>query len=56
MDIADDAKSGDITVEKDGLKVFLEQEAYKLLSSATIDFIDEQGFLVTGMSQGSCCS
>jgi Fe-S cluster assembly iron-binding protein IscA len=56
MDIANDAKSGDITLEKDGLKVFLEQEAYKLLSSATMDFTDEQGLLVTGMSQSSCCS
>lgn len=56
MDIANDAKSGDITLEKDGLKVFLEQEANRLLSSAPIDFADEQGFLVTGMTQSSCCS
>jgi len=56
MDIANDAKNGDVTLEKDGLKVFLEQEAYRLLSSATIDFAEGQGFLVTGMTQSSCCS
>ncbi|MGQ9569503.1 MAG: hypothetical protein ACUVUQ_01410 [Thermodesulfovibrionales bacterium] len=56
MDIAIGAKKGDITLEKEGLKVFIEQEANRLLSNATIDFADEQGFVVTGMPQSSCCS
>ncbi|MGB9715634.1 MAG: hypothetical protein ACPL1G_04410 [Thermodesulfovibrionales bacterium] len=56
MDIANGAKKGDITLEKDGLKVFLEQEANKLLSNAILDFTDEQGFIVEGMPQTSCCS
>jgi Fe-S cluster assembly iron-binding protein IscA len=55
MDIANDAKSGDITLEKDGLKVFLEQEANRMFSGAAIDFTEEQGFVVMGASQGSCC-
>ncbi len=54
MDIAIGAKKGDITLEKDGLKVFLEQEANKLLSDATLDFTDDHGFIVTGAPQTSC--
>jgi len=56
MDIANGAEKDDITLEKDNLKVFLNQEANNLLSNATLDFIDEQGFVVTGMPQSSCCS
>lgn len=56
MDIAIGAKKDDITLEKEGLKVFIEQEANKLLSNASIDFSDEQGFIVTGMPQSSSCS
>lgn len=55
MEIANDAKSGDVTLEKDNLKVFLNQEANNLLLNATLDFVDEQGFLVTGIPQNSCC-
>lgn len=54
MGIANVAENGDVTLERDGLKVFLEKEANKLLSDATIDFSDEQGFLITGMPQSSC--
>ncbi len=56
MDIANSAYDGDVTVEKDGLKVFLEKEANKLLSDATIDFSDEKGFVITGIPRSSCCS
>jgi Fe-S cluster assembly iron-binding protein IscA len=55
MDIADGAQKGDTTLEKDGVKVFLEKEANKLLSEATIDFSDERGFIISGMQQASCC-
>ncbi|MEW6214443.1 MAG: hypothetical protein AB1478_04450 [Nitrospirota bacterium] len=55
MDIANNPEKGDITVDKDGLKVFLEQNANILLSDATIDFLDGQGFVVTGMPQSPCC-
>ncbi len=55
MDIADGAEKGDVTLEKDGVKVFLEKEANRLLSEATIDFSDERGFIISGMQQTSCC-
>jgi len=56
MDIAKNAEKGAITLEKDNLKVFLNHEVNNLLSNATLDFIDEQGFVVTGTPQSSCCS
>ena len=55
MDIADGAKKGDVTLEKGGVKVFLEKEASKLLSEAAIDFSDDRGFIISGMPRSSCC-
>lgn len=55
MDIAMDAEKDDITLEKDGLKVFLEREANNLLSGASIDFSEKEGFIISGMQQTSCC-
>ena len=55
MDIAEGAEKGDITLEKDGLKVFLESEAHALLSEATVDFSDQRGFILSGIKQSSCC-
>jgi len=56
MDIAKAAQAGDLTLEKDGLKVFLEERANQMLASTTIDFSDSQGFVLTGMQQSSCGS
>ncbi|GAB4535609.1 MAG: iron-sulfur cluster assembly accessory protein [Thermodesulfovibrionia bacterium] len=56
MDIVEKPETGDIVIEKDGLKVFLENEAYRFLSEATIDFSDSQGFIISGIPQASCCS
>ncbi len=55
MDIADGAEKGDVTLEKGGLRVFLEKEANKLLSEATIDFSTERGIIISGMPRSSCC-
>lgn len=54
MDIAEEAK-GDVTFEKDGLKVFLEKEANKMLAEATIDFSNKGEFVISGTEQSSCC-
>ncbi len=54
MDIADGAKDGDVTLDKDGVTIFLEKDANKMLSEATIDFSDEQGFIISGMQRASC--
>jgi Fe-S cluster assembly iron-binding protein IscA len=56
MDIAKAAQAGDKTLEQDGLKVFLEERANAMLMSTTIDFNDNQGFVLTGMQQSSCGS
>ncbi len=44
MGIAANAEDGDETMINDGLRVFLEKEANKMLSKATIDFSADQGF------------
>jgi len=56
MGVAKDAEDGDQTFEKDGLKVFLEREANRMLSNATIDFSEIQGFSIEGFEQTSCQS
>jgi Fe-S cluster assembly iron-binding protein IscA len=55
MDIAKGAEKEDVTLVKDGLKVFLEKEANELLSEATIDFSGERGIIISGMRQSSRC-
>jgi Fe-S cluster assembly iron-binding protein IscA len=55
MDIAKAAQAGDTTVEKDGLKVFLEDRANQMLNSTVIDFAEGQGFVLSGMKQESSC-
>lgn len=56
MDIAKAAQAGDITLEKDGLKLFLEERANSMLATTTIDFNANQGFVLSGMQpQGSSC-
>jgi Fe-S cluster assembly iron-binding protein IscA len=56
MGIAPNAEDSDETITKDGLKVFLDKEANKMLSDATIDFSDEQGFAIDGINQSACQS
>jgi len=56
MGVAPNAEDGDETITKDGLKVFLEKEANKMLSNATIDFLDNEGFAIDGIEQASCSS
>ncbi len=55
MDIANAAQKGDMTVEKDGLKLYLEPRANDMLASTNIDFMDGQGFMLKGMQQQSSC-
>jgi Fe-S cluster assembly iron-binding protein IscA len=56
MDIAKAAQSGDMTIELDGLKVFLEEKASTMLMNTSIDFQEKQGFVLTGMQPSSCGS
>ena len=56
MDIAKKAKEGDTTIELHGLKLFLEERANELLASMSIDFHEEQGFVLKGMQPSTCGS
>ncbi len=56
MDIANAAQAGDSTLEKDGLRVYLEIRANDMLMNTTIDFMEGQGFVLSGMQQSSCGS
>lgn len=55
MDIAESATRGDEILEMDGITVFLEKEANKQLKSATIDYSDARGFVISGQQESSCC-
>ena len=59
LELVEQATDGDVTIEKDELRVFIEKDAEATLAAATMDFSDEHGFVVRGMPQsdhGSCCS
>ncbi len=59
MDLDENPSDGDEVVEKDGLKVFIDQKTLKSLGGMQIDFIDDgdkQGFVLTGGNPSSCDS
>ena len=56
IDVTEKGEHGDVIVEKDGLKIFIERTASKQLSNARIDYSnagEKKGFTITG--QSSCC-
>lgn len=55
MDIAIGPHSDDTIFENDGIRIFLEKEANRMLVDATINYSDERGFEITGLQQSSCC-
>ena len=55
MGIAEGAEKGDVVLEKNDVKVFLEKKANKLLSKATIDYSPKEGIIVSGIVRSSCC-
>lgn len=61
LDINEIPASGDEILEKDGLKLFLEQTAFEKLSDMQLDYYEDgqrSGFILTGDSPscGSSCS
>lgn len=59
MDIDEKASEGDETVEKNGLKVFVDKEAYASLGEKEIDYIKTEqgeGFVINGGEAPSCSS
>jgi iron-sulfur cluster assembly accessory protein len=55
LDFVSEAEDGDSSLEIDSLKVYLEKEANQLLASATLDFAEPQGFILSGLAKNSCC-
>jgi len=59
MDLDERSSDGDEVVEKNGLRVFMDQSTSKNLEGMEIDFIDDgerQGFVITGGATPSCGS
>jgi iron-sulfur cluster assembly accessory protein len=54
LDMVEQAMDGDVTVEKDGLKVFIEKDANETLSTATMDFTEQRGFVLNGTAEHTC--
>lgn len=56
IDIVEEPSKGDKTIEKNGLKVHIDSEAYKSLEGMNIDYVqegDREGFVLTG-GKSSC--
>lgn len=56
MDIAKAPQIGDTTLDIQGLKIFLEERAMGMLENTSIDFMENQGFVLTGMQPSTCGS
>ncbi|HOI41824.1 MAG TPA: iron-sulfur cluster biosynthesis family protein [Elusimicrobiales bacterium] len=55
MDITDKPEKGDVEIEKNGLKVYLNQEAVVKLENATLDSDKAGGVIIKGLPEGGCC-
>ncbi|PIV21866.1 MAG: hypothetical protein COS40_06750 [Deltaproteobacteria bacterium CG03_land_8_20_14_0_80_45_14] len=51
LDVTEKGEDGDVLIEKNNLKIYVEPAAHEALSKATLDY--ENGFMVKGMP--SCC-
>ena len=59
MDINEKASAGDETVEKNGLKVFVDKEAFTSLHNKEVDYVKTEqgeGFVINGNEPPSSCS
>lgn len=59
LDMVEQSQDGDVTFEKEGLKVFIEKDTNETLAAATMDFSEQRGFVLNGMAEhtshdGSC--
>ena len=51
LDITEKGENGDLLIEKDNLKIYVEPAVHEALSEATLDY--KNGFKIKGMP--SCC-
>jgi iron-sulfur cluster insertion protein len=59
MDINEKASTGDETIEKNGLKVFVDKEAFTSLNNKEVDFIKTEqgeGFVINSNEPPPSCS
>lgn len=59
MDLDERPAEGDHVIEKNGLKVFMDQQTIDSLSGMEIDYLNEngrEGFILTGGQAPSCSS
>ena len=59
LDINENPSAGDHTIEKNGLKVFVDKEAVASLDNKEIDYIQTpqgEGFVINGLDAPSCSS
>lgn len=59
LDLDEKAAAGDETVEKDGLRLFMDKETFSSLSDKEIDYIktpEGEGFVINGSEPPSCSS
>jgi iron-sulfur cluster assembly accessory protein len=51
LDVTEKGEDGDLIIEKNSLKIYVEPAAHEALSQATLDY--KNGFMIKGMP--SCC-
>ena len=51
LDITENGEDGDLLIEKDNLKIYVEPAAHEALAKAALDY--KNGFMIKGMP--SCC-
>jgi len=51
LGVTDKGEDGDLLIEKDNLKIYVEPAVHEALSKATLDY--QNGFMIKGMP--SCC-
>lgn len=56
MDIADESREGDVILRNRGLTIFLSEDAGALLSHATLDYLEAEGFLIRRFLRSSFCN
>ncbi|NOJ41519.1 MULTISPECIES: HesB/IscA family protein [Bradyrhizobium] len=59
MGFADEAKSDDTVIERDGIKVFVDNKSHEHLAGTTIDFVvalEGSGFTFDNPNASSSCS
>ena len=57
LDTSEKGEPGDVLIEKNGLKVFVEPAAFDALSNASVDYLNskqKKGFTITGLSSFCC--